>query len=890
MTLAPGTRLGTYDILASIGAGGMGEVYRARDSKLDRDVAIKVLPPSFASNPDAMARFEREAKSVAALSHPNILAIFDFGREDGATYAVMELLEGDTLRGRLEAGPLAPGLALDYALQIARGLAAAHEKSIVHRDLKPENIFLTRDGHLKILDFGLAKRVEPVSPDTATSGPTVDPTEPGTVMGTVGYMSPEQVRGLPLDHRSDIFSFGAILYEMLSGRRAFRRETASDTMAAVMRDEPPDLTESGRAVPIALDHVVRHCLEKDRANRFQTARDVVFALGETSSSAGAAAHATGSFRRTPKRSGIVLGAAAGLALLLAAGAWWLWRRSSGGGAANVRRIAVLPFENQGAAGDDYFADGVADAVRGKLTSLGGIEVIARASSTPYKKTSKPPQEIARELDTRYLLTATVRWSKGGGSDRVLVSPELVEIRDNGPPASRWQQSYDAPLTDIFKVQSDISSRVAQELGVALGVLDKRRLSVTPTGNLAAYDAFLKGEAAGVGSDPASQRKALAFYEQALALDPGFVQAWARVSGTNSFLYANSTPDPGLSKRAREAAEKAIALAPDRPEGHLALGSYRRLVTSDLAGALEEYWKAERLSADRSVVLAHSAVAECELGNWDAAVGHLRESERLDPRSAARKRILGQTLVRLRRYGEAKDAIDRGLALAPGELALIEEKALAYLGEGDLAAARRVAEATYPNVNPSDLIAYFAKYWDLVWLLNDTQRRQLLTLTPGAFDDDRASWGLALAQASALAGDTGNLRLYAEEARKAAEAQLRSTPDDPDFHTLLGVALAYLGRKTEALAEGERAVALQPVSRSKVFGPYLEHQLARIEILTGEPERAIDRIERLLRIPYYLSPGRLRIDPNFDALRGNPRFQKLLTGGKSSPSSRGEVPP
>ncbi|MDQ6891751.1 MAG: protein kinase [Acidobacteriota bacterium] len=880
MTLAPGTRLGTYDILAPIGAGGMGEVYRARDIKLDRDVAIKVLPPSFASNPDAMARFEREAKSVAALSHPNILAIFDFGREDGATYAVMELLEGDTLRGRLEAGPLAPALALDYALQIARGLAAAHEKSIVHRDLKPENIFLTRDGHLKILDFGLAKRVEPVSPDAATSGPTVDPTEPGTVMGTVGYMSPEQVRGLPLDQRSDIFSFGAILYEMLSGRRAFRRETASDTMAAVMRDEPPDLIESGRAVPVALDHVVRHCLEKDRANRFQTARDVVFALGETSSSTGAAAHPTGSFRRTPKRSRIVPGAAAGLALLLVAGALLLWRRSStGGGAANVKRIAVLPFENQGAAGDDYFADGVADAVRGKLTSLGGIEVIARASSTPYKKTSRPPQEIARELDTRYLLTATVRWSKGGGMDRVLVSPELVEIRDDGPPASRWQQSYDAPLTDIFKVQSEISSRVAQELGVALGVLDKRRLSVTPTGNLAAYDAFLKGEAAGVGSDPASQRKALAFYEQALALDPGFVQAWARVSSVNSFLYANSTPDPGLSNRARQAAEKAIALAADRPEGHLALGSYRRLVTSDLAGALEEYRKAERLSADRSIVLAQSAVVESELGSWDAAVGHLRESERLDPRSAARKRLLGQTLVRLRRYGEAKEAIDRGLALAPGELALIEEKALAWLGEGDLAAARRVAEAAYPNVNPADLIAYFAKYWDLVWLLNDTQRRQLLTMTPSAFDDDRASWGLALAESSALAGDTANLRSYAEEARKAAEAQLRATPDDPDFHTLLGVALAYLGRKPEARAEGERAVALQPVDKSHVFGPYLEHQLARIEILTGEPERAIGRIERLLRIPYYLSPGRLRVDPNFDALRDNPRFRKLLAGGK-----------
>ncbi|MEO8191288.1 MAG: protein kinase [Acidobacteriota bacterium] len=874
MTLAAGTRLGTYEILASIGVGGMGEVYRARDSKLDRDVAIKVLPPSFAASPDAMARFEREAKSVAALSHPNILAIFDFGSEGGATYAVMELLEGETLRGRLETRPLSPSQALDYALQIGRGLAAAHEKGIIHRDLKPDNIFVTREGLIKILDFGLAKKVEPVSPDAATSGPIIDPTEPGTVMGTVSYMSPEQVRGLALDHRSDIFSFGAILYEMLSGRRAFRRDTASDTMAAVMRDEPQDLAESGRAVPLALDHVVRHCLEKDRANRFQTARDVVFALGETSSSfSGASAQMGRPGGEQSKPARRLVKAFAGLAILLALFGFFLWRRSHAAGGA-AKRIAVLPFENQGAAGDEYFADGMSDAVRGKLTSLGGVEVLARASSTPYRKTSKTPQEIARELDTRYLLTATVRWSKDGGHDRVQVSPELVEIRDSGPPASRWQESFDAPLTDVFRVQSDISTRVAQALGVALGAGDRKRLSVTPTESLAAYDAFLKGEKASVGSDPASQRKALAFYEQAAALDAGFLQAWARISYVNSFLYANSSPDPALSDRARQAAEKAISLDPGRPEGHVALGSYRRIVKSDLPGALEEYRKAERLSADRSVVLASSAAAESDLGNWKAAAEHFREAERLDPRSPARKRLLGQTLVRMRAYPEAREVLDRGLALAPDELAMIEEKALSYLGEGDLAGARRVIEAAPPQVDRAELIGYFAKFWDLVWVLNDGERGQLLAMTPKAFDDDRAGWAIALAQACALSGDAPKARQYAEEARQAVEPQLASTPNDPDLHSLHGLALAYLGRKQEALQEGERAVALQPISRSAGSGPYLEHQLARIEILSGEPGRAIDRLERLLRVPYYLSPGRLRIDPNFDALRSNPKFEKL----------------
>src|SRR5712691_8112009 len=283
MTLAAGTLLGPYEILSPLGKGGMGEVYRARDKKLDREVAVKVLPQSVAADPDTLARFEREAKAVAALSHPNILAIHDFGNQDGIAYAVTELLEGETLRGKLDTGPIPQKQAVDYALQVAKGLSAAHEKGIVHRDLKPENLFVSKDGHVKILDFGLAKRVEAVAPGKETSAPTGSGhTEPGTVMGTAGYMSPEQVKGLQVDHRSDIFSFGAILYELLSGKKAFKRDTNAETVAAIMRDEPLELSESGRNISPALDHVVRHCLEKDRSNRFQSAKDIVFGLSEAS--------------------------------------------------------------------------------------------------------------------------------------------------------------------------------------------------------------------------------------------------------------------------------------------------------------------------------------------------------------------------------------------------------------------------------------------------------------------------------------------------------------------------------------------------------------------------------------------------------------------------------
>src|ERR1700716_1688466 len=264
----------------------MGEVYKARDKKLDRDVAVKVLPQSVAVDPDTLARFEREAKAVAALSHPNILSIFDFGTQDGVAYAVMELLEGETLRGKLDAGSIPQKQAFDYALQVAKGLSAAHEKGIVHRDLKPENLFVNRDGHVKILDFGLAKRVEAVAPGEETSAPTGSGhTEPGVVMGTTGYMSPEQVKGFPVDHRSDVFSFGTILYELLSGKKAFKRDTKAETTAAILMKEPPELSEAGRNVSPALDRIVKHCLEKDRESRFQSARDIAFSLSEQSSAA-----------------------------------------------------------------------------------------------------------------------------------------------------------------------------------------------------------------------------------------------------------------------------------------------------------------------------------------------------------------------------------------------------------------------------------------------------------------------------------------------------------------------------------------------------------------------------------------------------------------------------
>src|ERR1700719_2358322 len=292
MVLAPHTKLGPYEIVSSLGAGGMGEVYRARDESLDREVAIKVLPKELASDPDRLRRFEQEARAAAALNHPNILAVYGFSTtEDHAPYLIAELLQGQTLRERLQQGEIPVRKAVEFALQTARGLAAAHARGIVHRDLKPENLFLTRDGVVKILDFGLAKLVGADAAGPQSSVATVSVTQSGVVLGTVGYMSPEQVRGQALDHRTDIFSLGAVFYEMLSGKRAFQGNTTADTMSAILKEEPVELSNAGRNLPAALGRIVHRCLEKEPAERFQSAHDLAFNLelvGRDESGSGAA--------------------------------------------------------------------------------------------------------------------------------------------------------------------------------------------------------------------------------------------------------------------------------------------------------------------------------------------------------------------------------------------------------------------------------------------------------------------------------------------------------------------------------------------------------------------------------------------------------------------------
>jgi serine/threonine protein kinase len=451
MALTAGTRLGPYEILAAIGAGGMGEVYRARDTRLNRNVAIKVLPEHLAKDPEALARFRREAMAVAALAHPNILVLYDVGSDQEVHYAVTELLEGETLRERLSRGPLAWRKVAELGSAIAEGLAAAHSKGIVHQDIKPANIFLTADGHVKILDFGLAQMRS--TPSQTEDTATLTEASPA-VMGTIGYMSPEQVRGEKVEAGSDIFSLGCVLYEMMTGRRAFSGKSATDTMAAILKDEPPAVAESGHSSSPDLDRVIERCLTKNPAQRFHSARDLAFALRSLSSSAGLQAQGSAPSRI---RRGRVVAAIAALLILAGFGFYFYRSRAN----AKIDSLAVLPFVNAGGGQDaDWLSDGITESLIDDLIQVPSLKVMSRNAVFRYKGKEADAREAARQLGVRAVVTGRIVEHAG----QLSVSAELVDARDG---SELWGEKYDRPMSDILAVQQDITSRIAGMLRLKL---------------------------------------------------------------------------------------------------------------------------------------------------------------------------------------------------------------------------------------------------------------------------------------------------------------------------------------------------------------------------------------------------------------------------------------
>jgi TolB-like protein len=633
----------------------MGEVFRATDTLLAREVAIKVLPDRFTRDPSRLARFEREAKALAALSHPNILAIYDYGCQDGISFAVTELLDGETLRARLRRSPLPWRPAVEIAAAVAEGLAAAHARGVVHRDLKPENLFLTADGGVKILDFGLAAVEHCTDPGAETVSHDRALTEAGSVLGTVGYMAPEQLRGLPTDGRADLFALGCILYEMIAGVPAFRWGTVAETNAAVLRDEPGRLDSLGVAAPASLGDLIRHCLEKDPGQRLGQARAVATALLGLRSATGSVAGAELGGESDPDRT------------------------ATAAVSAMVDSLAVLPFLD--AAGprpeSESLGDEIAEGVLIHLSGLPQVRVTARGASFRFRGGDVDPQAVGRALGTRAVLAGRVLVRSGA----VVVRTELVATSDG---ALLWNGQHQRPQGEPSAVAADLADAIAEDLRGRLaggpGASPRRRPPADPE----AHREFRQGRYYLERRTEDDFRKAGECLRRAIALDPGFAPAYAGLAELHALLGGWGASPPGATfPTAKQLALKAIELEPDLADAHAVLGFVAMAYEWDWPGAEAALRRAMALTPSHATAHARLAYLLMLRSRLDEALIVIEHAQRLDPLSPIIRANVGYVLYFMRRFDEALMEYQAALAMDPRFPSGYYYLGLAYEQMGDL---------------------------------------------------------------------------------------------------------------------------------------------------------------------------------------------------------------
>ena len=868
---------GRYRVERELGRGGMAVVYLAHDLRHDRPVALKVLHPDLAHALGA-ERFQREIHVAARLQHPNILTVLDSGEAAGLLWFTMPFVAGESLRALLARDAQLP---VDVAVRIAReaadALDYAHRHGIVHRDIKPDNILLA-DGHALVADFGIARAFAASSDEHLTAT--------GASIGTAAYMSPEQAAGeREVGPRSDLFSLAIVLYEMLAGTTPFAAATPQATIARRFTEDAAPVRQHRASVPEHVERALTQALARTAADRFATARAFADALAPATASPAAPTLTAAPAPLTPldriRRTPAVLVLLAGL--LIGGGALFAWSRGGhgGGAAADVRgaatadgpvRIAVLPFENLGDTADGYFADGVTDAVRGKLAGIEAFAVIARASSEGYRGATKPPAQIADELGVHYLLTGTVRWVKQpDGSSRVQVSPELVEIGD-GTAHTRWGEPFNAPLTDVFEMQQQIAARVSGALDVALGTPDQKQLAERPTADLEAYNLFLKSEALSAGTDPVSLRQSASLLEQAVARDPAFGDAWARLAGTRAFM-AGALTNPPSRKAIREALDRAIALAPDAPYTYRARIAYLLNVENDVAQALAIGEEAVRRHPNDANLLRLLGGIKVTGGDLDGGIQLLERVVALDPRNSVALRALGNAHLLAGRFQESRAPLLNALALAPGSLGPAMSVVGSWLAEGDLAGARRALNAVEPAGGRAALLAYAATYGDYYWLLDAAQQDTVLGLGVESFDGDAGGQALVFAQILHARGDSAGARRQAAVAARELERAAATNPD-PQLPALIGLAMALQGRHAEARRWAARAQSATPADADSETRAYNLELAARASMLAGDHDAALAALEHWVELMGPRGPGRVRLHPEYAPLRGNPRFERL----------------
>ncbi|MFC1603899.1 protein kinase [Planctomycetota bacterium] len=866
-----GQRIGDFEIVAIVGRGGMGVVYRARDTRLDRTVAIKSIPPGLASSPNARMRFKREAKLLASLNHPNIAVIHDIIEQDeGVSYLILEYVLGETLTERIAREPLKLEEILSIGRQVAEAVSAAHEKGIVHRDLKPSNIKITPDGRVKVLDFGLAKSSVDEGKRTQT---TV--TQPGRVIGTPAYMSPEQARGKDTDHRTDIWSFGCIMYQMLTGRLPFEGETATDTLAGII-ERQPDWKILPPETPTNVRILLRHCLEKNVDSRLGDITNAALEIRETQSSGFLTQSA--STRTVPTKSRKVF-MIFGLSLIIVLSAIvvrFIPRRQAQP-YSNQTRLMVMPFENIGPAENKYFSDGITNNIIARLVEIHSLSVI---SAMQYNNREQNAKQMIKELRVNYVLQGTVHKEQPTDpKSSVRITLQLIKTSND---MLVWTNAYET--TEIVRIQSDIAEQVAQALEIALLEQDQRALTYVPTRNMEAYDFYLQGENYFRRSYNQNDLKmAIEMYEKAVKLDPAFAVAYSRLSMCHSWMYwfriDNSKENKGL---AWKAVRKAQELDPDLPEVYQALGRYYYLCQLDYNSALKYLNTALENQPNNSDTLSFIGFIQRRLGKFEEALETIKKASELDPLNTVLVQEVAATYEFLRRYPEAAQYYERGMTLAPNIPWAYNAMAKLYLHwEGSTENAWAILKEASRNnkelensflLTEIKLNVYDGRYQEAL---------DILSLNP-ADRDGRGifiPYTLLCAQIYSHMGNNQKAKEYYEQAIVVLKSKIAEDPNDARYRSSIGLAYAGLGRKEDAIQEGRRAVELMPVTKDAMRGTYRIGNLACIYVMVGEYDDAINQLDFLLHFPGSMSIHLLQLDPVWDPLRNHPRFKKLIGSEK-----------
>ncbi len=868
-----GQKILQYKILEKSGGGGMGVVYKARDEKLDRIVALKFLPAHLLADDDAERRFMSEAKSASSLDHPNICTIYDINKtDDGQLFIVMTYYEGETLKKKINRGRLPVDETINIAVQIAAGLERAHRGGIVHRDIKPANIMITKYGEVKIVDFGLAK-------SKASAGVT----KFGSTVGTAAYMSPEQTRGETVDQRTDIWALGIIIYEMLSGASPFKGEYEQAVIYSILNDELPVIS----GIPEELNQIIRKSTAKDPADRYSTIgemyADLMVLKGDSGSRTSETVISGSKIPFKPKAQRRVkntIWIASGVVIGVFLAAWFYFSHGSEKAETDTARkmIVVLPFENLGSPENEYFADGITGEITSKLSGLSGLGVIARASAMQYKHTDKSLQEIGKELGVHYVLEGTVQWEELNGKKRIRVNPELINL-DNATQI--WSKPYEADFSSAFSLQSEIASTVADAMNLKLVKSEKKSLETTITSNSEAYDLYLKAKyfAEDITNEKNS-RIALELLQQAINIDANFAEAYAQLSVVRSNMYWSyfDRTKENLAK-SKASAEKALQINPDLPDAHAAMGDYFYHGVLDYDSALEQYNEALKLNPNNVNAMNGTAYVLRRQGKMEETINYLNKTYAINPQDYMIVFSLGETYGLLRKYKDAYPYIDKAIYLAPEAVAAYDLKANTVLREkGDTKETREIIRSAQRKKIglDSDLFRNTLFLCDIL----DRNYSGALKEIKGIKETDGQFYykpeDLYIAIVYSLMNNKTQADQYYRSAIKVLQEKIKQHPDDSRLYSSLGICYAGLGEKEKAIKEGKHGYELLPITKEAWRGSYRLFDLAVIYAKVGEQNKALDAIDDLLNRPTdVISVALLKLDPTWESLHSNKRYQELI---------------